>query len=187
MGCSPNASMVGSIPYVTSTTRPTGSDLYAGLLIYELDTNHYWRYTGSAWVALPFGSLGGHSLSTAFVTTGTHTTFQDEGLTKTVDDVAGIRYMFTLSVQPYVSGGVNRVQYRLLRDGVTMRTWDLTSASLSTTEQGPTTLTYSEVVAVTHAASVYKVQIAGVLNTAVNSHGAAGYPRQLLIEDLGSL
>ncbi|MEY2580528.1 MAG: hypothetical protein QOE09_377 [Ilumatobacteraceae bacterium] len=36
----------------TSATRPTGANLYEGVIIYETDTHRRWIYSGSAWVFL---------------------------------------------------------------------------------------------------------------------------------------
>lgn len=43
------ASAIGGILRCQSTARPTGISLFAGLKIYEIDTDRVYRYTGSAW------------------------------------------------------------------------------------------------------------------------------------------
>lgn len=44
------ASSLGGIQVCTSTTRPTGASLYAGLKIFEADTLYEQTWTGSAWI-----------------------------------------------------------------------------------------------------------------------------------------
>lgn len=135
---------------------------------------------------LPGGCLGAHSLTTAFVTVSTHTTYQDEGLTKTVAEVAGRRIRITLGVAPYVSGGSNGVVYALLRGAVVIHEWFVPSDAINSSLPHMMTLTHTEVVASSAGASVFKVQLkANPGNTAVNSYAAAASPRQLIIEDIG--
>ena len=51
--CSPYISdTAGRISVVTSTTRPTGSNLYAGKWIYESDTGRTLMYDGTGWVIM---------------------------------------------------------------------------------------------------------------------------------------
>lgn len=44
------ASSLGGIQVCTSTTRPSGASLYAGLKIFEIDTLYEQTWTGSAWI-----------------------------------------------------------------------------------------------------------------------------------------
>lgn len=135
---------------------------------------------------LPGGVLGVHSLTSAFVTAGSHTTYQDEGLTKTVAETAGRRLKFTLIVAPYVSGGTNSIVYALLRGAVGIHEWFVPIEAMSTALPHMMTFTHTEVVASSAGASVFKVQLkANTNNTAVNSYGAAVSARQLIIEDTG--
>lgn len=137
----------------------------------------------------PRGVLGVHSLTTNYPTTGTHTTYQDDGLTKTVDETAGRRLRFTIAAHFYAPGGANAISYRLLRDGVQIAKWLLPSEAINAVNVlHSATFTYSEVVAVTHVASVFKTQVAaGINNTSVSSYGDASFIRQLIIEDIGVL
>jgi hypothetical protein len=49
--CSPYVdSNIGRITVVTSTTRPTGANLYAGKYIFESDTGRTLMYDGTGWV-----------------------------------------------------------------------------------------------------------------------------------------
>jgi hypothetical protein len=46
-----------NIIMVTSTTRPTGSSLFSGLMIYETDTNLVYVYNGAAWILYPRAAI----------------------------------------------------------------------------------------------------------------------------------
>lgn len=54
-----------SIVICTSTTRPTGGDLFEGLHIYETDTGLDWVYDGATWQPVPFllDPAGGNMLT----------------------------------------------------------------------------------------------------------------------------
>lgn len=135
---------------------------------------------------LPRGIVASHTLTTAFVTSATHTTAQAEGLTVTYDDVAGRKLKFTASLSLYVSGGANGIVVDLQRDGVVIRRFGLPAEALGAAGNVGT-FTYAETVVATHAASVYRLTInASTNNTAVNSFGSAAQPRQLIIEDCGA-
>jgi hypothetical protein len=144
----------------------------------------------TAWSGLsaPYsaGALGLHTLITNFTTSAPHTTLQDEGLTVTVNDTAGRTLRFTMSLQLYAPGGANGVSIWLFRDGVGMRTWELPSTAASTINAMSVTFVHIETIAITHASSVYKLQIAAdTNNTQVSSYADGNFKRQLLIEDLG--
>lgn len=132
------------------------------------------------------GVLGVGSLTTTFTTSGTHTTPQVEGLAATVDDVAGRRYKMTLVANLYVPGGVNTIHVTLQRSTVDVRHWDIPVSALDTAQVFGVTLTHSEVVASSAAGSVYRIMLSGVANSAVASFASSTYPRQLIVEDIGS-
>ena len=139
---------------------------------------------GNTGTTIP-GILGIHSLASSFTTISTHNVLQNEGLILTVDDVAGRQLKFTLSINPSPVGGLQGMVYALLRDGVLIRQWNLQSEILSSGLYGSVTLIHTEVIATTHLASVYKIQIRAMFSdTSVMSFGNALNPRQLIIEDL---
>jgi len=48
-----DAGLITTSPKIaTSTTRPTGPALFAGLVIYETDTKLYWTWNGTSWLPL---------------------------------------------------------------------------------------------------------------------------------------
>ena|GEM_PF-4030670 len=134
------------------------------------------------------GCLGVHSLTTAFNTSATHTAYQDEGLTLTINDVAGRRYKFTIAVNPYCPGGIQTIVYQLLRDGVQVRDWYCTAESMATAFAQGTTLTCTTLLSASASSVVYKVRIkATTANTQVSSYGDASTIRQFIIEDVGNI
>jgi len=182
------------VTYVNAYWSPAlSNEFYAGPSAPTIDTVELWYDTDEPTVSevlsqsLPKGFIGKHELTTAFVTVGTHTTFQDEGLTLTINEPVGRQLKITAMVIPYASGGVQAVQYALLRNGVNIRQWGLPSEAMATGFGHHTAFQHVLSGSVGGTGVVYKLQIRGAsVNTAVNSHGAALEPRSLLIEDIGS-
>ena len=136
---------------------------------------------------MPRGIVGQHVLTTAFSTTGTHTTLQDEGLTLAINEGTGRFYKITLALAPYTPGGPNTVTYMLLRNGVQIRGWDIAVEALSTSFTKATVLEHV-VSGATATGVIYKLQMRAVnSNTSVTSYGAALIPRSMLIEDIGGV
>lgn len=73
MTCPGAASSFGEILVVSSTTRPTGLDLYAGRYIYEADTGRTMMYDGTGWIVMDEPVQTNASASFAGITTGTPT------------------------------------------------------------------------------------------------------------------
>ena len=160
--------------YIKSNDAAEGIGEYNSALVWRKPWN------------MPWGVQGVHSLTSAYATTGTHTTLQDEGLTLTLAEVVRRRWKFSLILNPYVPGGANAVNYKLLRDGVVMREWTLPVEAMSTSSSHGITLTHTEAIAASAAASVFKVQIrATPTNTSVTSFADAATMRQLVVEDIG--
>jgi hypothetical protein len=67
----PYAAAIGGLIRCNSTLRPTGAALWQGQVIYELDTDRIWAYTGTAWAPVKgrFGCAMG--LTSATIGTGT--------------------------------------------------------------------------------------------------------------------
>ena len=140
----------------------------------------------SAIARLPQGKLGLHTLVAGYVTTGTHTVAQDEGLTLTINEPVGRALKFTAMLRPYCPGGANRIVYTLVRNGVNVCVFGTVAEVLSTTVAQSFAFVYVVPSSVGGAGVVWKIQIqAGTTNTAVSSHADASAPRQFLIEDIG--
>jgi hypothetical protein len=135
--------------------------------------------------ARPYALLARTALTTAFTTSATHTTYQDEGLSASVSYGAARVLRATLTVQPYASGGSQGLNYKLVRGSTDVYVWTI-GRGLSNTFQEATTLTYSFAGPVAGATETFKIQQSALsINTAVNSFGSATQPRVLTIEDLG--
>lgn len=94
MSCLPASfSNFGNVLVVSSSTRPTGSSLYEGRVIYETDTDRTLYYNGTTWVPL-LGRMG-RSLGGSAAGVGTSfTTITSLGVT----GVANRRYEITAYV-----------------------------------------------------------------------------------------
>ena len=133
----------------------------------------------------PYKVLGKHELTTAFTTSSTHTTFQDEGLTLSVSYQGGRVLRVSLNVIPYAGGGSQGVVYQVLRTstlvltgqiGLSLPTVNGTSFSFNRVFNGPATA----------GTETFKVQVKALTsNTSVTSYGDTNYVRHLVVEDLG--
>ena len=142
--------------------------------------------TASAQNALPFGAAGVQTLTTAFTTSSTHTTFQDNGMTLTITEVSGRKYRITAYCNPYPSGGLQGVNLRITRAGSSLKQANLSSTVMDTGTAFPFALTFVYT-SVASGSATYKVQIAaGASNTSVSDYGDATFPRQFVIEDIGN-
>jgi len=139
----------------------------------------------AVWANMPRGLMGSNVLTTNFLTTAPHTTLRDEGLTVTFDEVVGRKYEFTMVLNSYVPGGVNNVQYRLLRNGVSQHTYDVNAAALGTTGVLSVTLTHLVISAVGGTAT-WKVQFAALgSDLQASSYADANYIKSLHVKDIG--
>lgn len=129
--------------------------------------------------------LNVHSLSTPFSTTGTHTTYQDEGLTLTLTPPGTRRWRFTLIVNPYTPGGIQEVVYSLMAGVTLLRNWYV--GGMSTTSAHGMVLQHTQILGAL-GSTIFKIQVkAANANTSITSYADAGQPRQLIIEDIGIL
>lgn len=133
----------------------------------------------------PRGVMGLQTLTTAFQTIATHTTFQDNGMTLTFTEVSGRLYRITAFSNLYPIGGIQGVNIRILRAAVALKQGNFATNVMNATTALPLQLSYTYT-AVTNGAATFKVQIAAATNnTAVNDFGDATFPRQFIIEDIG--
>ena len=134
---------------------------------------------------LPFGIAGYQELTTNFVTSGTHTTFQDNGMTLTITEIVNRYYRITAYSNPYPSGGLQGVNLRLLRGANALKQGNYSVNVMDTGTALPVVFTYVYKSAAS-GSQTYKVQIAAAsANTAVNDYADATFPRQFIIEDIG--
>jgi hypothetical protein len=135
---------------------------------------------------LPFGVCGLQTLTTVFTTSATHTTFQDDGLTLTITEISGRRYRITALENPYPSGGLQGIQFSLIRGASTLRNWTYSAALMDAGVAYPAVLQYVYT-SVGSGVATYKMQLAAATaNTAVTTYGDGTFPRQFIIEDIGT-
>jgi len=128
--------------------------------------------------------LGLHQLTSTTATTGTHTTMQDEGLTKSI--VYGPSRVLRVSIQvhPYANPA-QRIYFRLVR-GSTGLIRFTTPTFVNAGRYESFFWSYVFNGPATAATETFKVQFAAIdANSAVESFGDATSPRVLLVEDLG--
>ena len=129
--------------------------------------------------------LGLHSLTTAYATTATHTTLQNEGLTLTINYRANRILRMTWNGSLYAPVGAQRVTLRLLRGSTTVFDW-ISPTTIGTIVNDGFTVSVPFLGPSTAASEVFKIQVAALsANTAVQSYATASAPRTLLVEDLG--
>jgi hypothetical protein len=167
--------------WVTPTNVSTGDVLTASKWNTEVvaNTSH-----------LPRGVIGKNTAVTSnFTTSATHTTFQDvTGLTCSATYEANRMLRVNVTLAPYCSGGVQAVQYQILRGATIVAYIDFPSEGLAAGVafsvsraiilEGPSTA----------GTDTFKVQMrASSSNTAVNNYGNNVFPGRIIVEDLGAV
>jgi hypothetical protein len=137
---------------------------------------------------LPRGILGLTTSTSAFTTSATHTTYQDEGTTLSVTYAASRILRATFVTELYTPGGANPVGVKIVRGSTDLRVFQFATDELSTsfgayrvcqvTFNGPSS----------SATETFKIQIASLsLNTSVTSFSNGATRQKILtVEDLGS-
>ena len=136
------------------------------------------------WIGQRAIALGFHSLTTAYATTATHTTFQDEGLTITASYRANRILRLSWNSSLFTPAGSQRVKIRLLRGSTTIFDW-VSPTAINTIVNESYGFSVPFLGPATAASETFKVQIAAFAATAVQSYATASAPRTLLLEDLG--
>jgi hypothetical protein len=135
---------------------------------------------------LPFGICGVQTLTSQFTTSATHTTFQDTGMTLTITEVSGRIYQITAYCYPYPNGGDQTMLFQMLRNATVVKKADFPSNMLNTGVAVPVVISFTYT-SVASGSSTFKMQLAAqTSNSAVADYGAATYPRQFVIQDIGS-
>jgi len=136
--------------------------------------------------ALPFGVVGTQTLTTNFATTAPNTTAQASGMTLTFTEISGRIYRITAYTNLYPSGGLQAITFRLLRNSVQVRKFDISSAVLDTGFSFPQAFTFIYTSAASGSVTFSTTINAYANNTVVNDYGDATYFRQFTIEDIGT-
>lgn len=138
--------------------------------------------TATEYNYLPRGTLGLFSSTTSFRTTGTHTTFQNDGLSVSVTYAASRIIRVTVGWQLYVSGGANTILFKIRRGSTDILSSSHDSATLATGGAS----WFTDVIVFNGPASsateTFTTQIAGSVNTAVDTFGT----KFIHVEDLGA-
>jgi len=135
---------------------------------------------------LPFGVVGTQTLTTNFATTAPNTTAQASGMTLTFTEVSGRIYRITAYTNLYPSGGLQAITFRLLRNSVQVRRFEISSAVLDTGISFPQALTFIYTSSASGSVTFSTTINAFANNTVVNDYADATYFRQFTIEDIGS-
>ena len=136
---------------------------------------------------LPRGVLGLTTSTSAFTTSGTHTTYQDEGTSLSVTYQANRILRATFVTEVYASGGVNPIGIKIVRGSTDLRIFQFSSEELSASFGGYRVCQVTFNGPSSSATETFKIQIASLsLNTAVNSFASAGRQKIFTVEDLGS-
>jgi hypothetical protein len=108
-------------------------------------------------------------------------------LTLTLTPPGGRRWLFTVVVNPYTSGGIQAVAYQLLAGATPLHEWGLPGEAMAVGGAHSVTLTHTQILTAL-GSTVFKLQMkAAAANTTVNSFGSASFIRQLIIQDVGSV
>lgn len=126
------------------------------------------------------------AVTTAFNTTGTHTTFQDvTGLTCSVTYTGSRVLRATIEIGPVESGGANNIIFRLLRGSTTVADWEYPTEALSSSYALSQSKTVTFDGPVAGATETFKVQMRGTSNTEVRNFASSTYPSRLVVQDIG--
>lgn len=143
--------------------------------------------TATEYNYLPRGLLARVSSTSSFRTTGTHTTYQDEGLSVSTTYLGSRFLRVTWTGHLYVSGGTNTINLKIIRGSTDLNEFTVPAETLATGFGHAFTFSYTFAGPASGATETFKVQIrASTNNTAVDSYAAAASIRVLTIEDLGS-
>jgi len=135
---------------------------------------------------LPFGVVGTQTLTSAFATSSPHTTAQASGMTLTFTEVSGRIYRIVAYTNFYPNGGLQAMTFRLLRNSVQVRRFEVSSVVLDTGISFPQTLTFIYTSAASGSVTFSTTINAYANNTQVTDYADATYFRQFTIEDIGT-
>jgi hypothetical protein len=133
----------------------------------------------------PRGVMAYQNNTAGFATSAPHTTYQDNGMTLTITEVAGRLYKISYSFYPYPNGGQQSINMRFQRGATTIKDANVFTGMMSTAF-APNILSSATYVSPASGSFTYTVQIAAATaNTQVTDFGNATSVRSFWIEDLG--
>jgi hypothetical protein len=131
--------------------------------------------------ALPRGVLGFFTTSTNFATSGTHTTFQDDGLTVSATYEGNRRLRVLITWTLYVPGGANSITFKVLRGSTEIVQGSVDSVSLAVGGGNLFSFAFDFAGPATGATETFKTQIRGSSNTQVATFAY----KTITVEDVG--
>lgn len=135
---------------------------------------------------LPWGILGRVQSTTSFNTVATHTTYQDDGLSVSVNYSANRIIRVTWQTTVYTAGGANTIGAKAVFGSTDLIDWSFPQEALSNTFGLSVCETVTFVGPATAGTATFKIQIrAATNNTRVDEFASVTGPRQLIVEDLG--
>lgn len=182
-GCAPwSDNPLGRTVICNSANRPTGSQRYPGLEIYETDTFTKWRWDGSAWVGVPMGRIAYASKTTQ--QTGITSVADITGLSVTFTAVAGRRYRVKLQALVFSSISNDIVQIQI-RDG-SGTVLNLSQVLAASSTFGLSAACEYVTNGWTGSTTVKAAALRNSGTGTVTFDAGATYPAFLLVEDIGS-
>jgi hypothetical protein len=138
---------------------------------------------------LPRGVLGLATTTSYFTTSATHTTFQDvTGLSFSATYQANRYLRATLKTAPIPNGGLQPINFRVVRGSTTVATWAVAAAALDSTYANNMTFSVVFQGPASSATETFKIQMnAASGNTQVGAYADATYFGSFAIEDIGSV
>lgn len=136
---------------------------------------------------LPWGVLARAEITSTFTTSSTHTTFQDvTGYSVSCTYGPNRVLRVSMQVNPYVPGGANYIQYKMIRGSTDLNVFDCASTLLEVGNASSFVFSTTILGPATGATQTFKVQMRATGgNTQVANYAAASTIGLLMIEDLG--
>jgi hypothetical protein len=136
--------------------------------------------------ARPYALLGSTTSTTTFITSATHTAFQDDTPTISVTYAAARRLRVTYATAFRVPGGANGIGVSLVRGSTQIVLRDVAPAAVEGTNVLGWSIPFTFNGPVAGATETFKVQVRGsVNNTSIESFASTDYIKSLTVEDLG--
>ena len=135
---------------------------------------------------LPWGVLARTQITSTFTSSATHTTFQDVTSYSTSCTFGPNRVLrVSMQVNPYVPGGANSIQFKMIRGSTDLNIFDVNTKLLDTGAASSFVLSTTILGPATGATETFKVQMRGTSNLQVANFASASTIGLLMIEDLG--
>jgi hypothetical protein len=170
----------------TSSTRPTTP--YEGQVIYETDTDKVMVYDGSVWTPpknTAWGLLGRSILTSNFQTSGTHSTYQDNGASCSVSYGANRIIKATYKCMGIAVGSANDIYWKCLRGSTSIGEYAVPVGQAAAGSGYGYSVDFI-FVSSSAATETFKMQIRGGNNTRVDEYVSGSMTtREFIVQDIG--